>query len=120
MSLRMHKVQVWSAVVPDRPGAAAAKLELLARAGADLEFIFTQPAPGNPDSTMIFLAPIDGPDQLEAAQLAGLTPTREIIMLCVEGENQQGLGYQIMYRLAVAGINLRSLSVSTLGSRFAA
>jgi hypothetical protein len=116
----MHKVQVWSAEIPDRPGAAAAKLELLARAGADLEFVFTQPAPGNPGLTLLFLAPVEGPDQLEAARMARLSPTQDMTMLCVEGENRAGLGYEIMSRLAVAGINLRSISVSTVGSRFAA
>jgi hypothetical protein len=120
MSFRMNKVQVWSAEIPDRPGAAAGKLELLARAGADLEYIFTQPAPGKPENTVIFLAPINGPDQLEAAKMAGLTPTSDVIMLRVEGDNQAGLGYQLMYCLAVAGINLRGLSVSTVGQRFAA
>jgi hypothetical protein len=120
MAVRMHKVQVWSATIPDRPGAAAAKLELLARAGADLEFIFTRPLPGNPESTVIFLAPINGPDQLEAAQMAGLTPARDITMLCVEGDNKAGLGYRLMYQLAVGGINVRGLSISAIGDRFAA
>jgi hypothetical protein len=120
MAFRMHKVQVWSCEVPDRPGAAAGKLELLARAGADLEFIFTLPAPGKPDSTVLFLAPIQGNDQTQAAQQAGFTPSRDLAMLCVEGDNRQGLGYKIMYGLAVAGINVRGLSVSAVGDRFAA
>src|SRR5262249_32321348 len=110
MAFSMHKVQVWSAEVPDRPGAAAAKLELLARAGADLEFIFTRPHPQKPDTTVIFLAPIRGPDQTKAARDAGLGPALDIAMLCVEGQNRAGLGYDIMSHLAVAGINLRGLS----------
>jgi hypothetical protein len=116
----MHKVQVWSAEIPDRPGAAAAKLELLARAGADLEFIFTRPLPGNSANTTIFLAPISGPEQMQAAQMGGLAPARDMTMLCVEGENKPGLGYQLMYQLAVAGVNVRGLSISAVGDRFAA
>src|SRR5262245_20372276 len=42
MALKMHHVQVWSGDIPDRPGAAAGTLELLARSGADLEFVFTR------------------------------------------------------------------------------
>jgi hypothetical protein len=116
----MHKVQVWSAEIPDRPGAAAAKLELLARAGADLEFVFTRPLPHNPDNVALFLAPLSGPEQLEAAKMAGLAPARDIVMLCLEGDNRSGIGYEMMSRLAIAGINLRGLSVSAVGERFAA
>jgi hypothetical protein len=120
MTLKMHKVQVWSGEIPDRPGAAAGKLELLARAGADLEFIFTRPVPAKPQYSTIFLAPITGPEQTQAAQEVGLAPARDIAMLCVEGQNRAGIGYEIMSRLAVAGINLRGLSISSLGERFAA
>jgi prephenate dehydratase len=120
MAFGMHKVQVWSGDLPDRPGAAAAKLELLARSGADLEFVFTRPKPGEPGTTVMFLAPIDGPEQTQAARAAGLAPARDIAMLCVEGDNRAGIGYELMSRLAVAGINLRGLSVSTLHRQFAA
>lgn len=119
MAFRMHKVQVWSGELPDRPGAAAATLEHLARAGADLEFVFTRPHPRNAEVTVIFLAPVEGIPQTEAARAAGLAPARDIAMLCVEGENRPGIGYEIMSRLAVAGINLRGLTVSTVNNQFA-
>jgi hypothetical protein len=119
MAFRMHKVQVWSGALPDRPGVAAVKLELLARAGADLEFVFTRPHPNDPEMGVIFLAPIVGPEQTEAARKAGLAPARDIAMLCVEGENRPGIGYEIMRQLAVAGINMRGLTVSTVNQQFA-
>jgi len=120
MALQIHKVQVWSGEIPDRPGAAAAKLELLARAGADLEFIFTRPHPTKPDTSNIFLAPISGQDQIQAARTANLGPALDVAMLWVEGENRPGIGFELMSHLAVAGINLRGLSVSAVGKRFAA
>ncbi|HMF18513.1 MAG TPA: hypothetical protein VKE98_14985 [Gemmataceae bacterium] len=120
MALQIHKVQVWSGEIPDRPGAAAAKLELLARAGADLEFIFTRPHSTKPDTSNIFLAPISGPEQIQAARTANLGPALDVAMLWVEGENQPGIGFELMSHLAVAGINLRGLSVSAVGHRFAA
>jgi len=120
MSLQIRKVQVWSGEIPDRPGAAAASLQRLARAGADLEFVFTRPKPNNPDSTVIFLAPITGPEQIQAARASGLGPAVDVAMLSVEGQNRSGIGYDIMSRLAVAGINLRGISISSLGDRFAA
>lgn len=120
MRLTIHKVQVWSAEVPDRPGAAAAKLEVLARAGIDLEFIFTRPHPPVSDLGVLFVAPIDGPEQTEAARAVGLAPATDVAMLVVEGDNRVGIGYELMSQLAVAGVNLRGLSISSLGNRFAA
>src|SRR5438045_2957640 len=118
MAFQMYRVQVWSGEVSDRPGMAAAKLELLAQAGADLAFIFTRPKPGDPETSLIFLAPVTGPEQIQAAQKAGLEPARDMTMLCVEGDNRPGIGYQMMHHLAVAGIALRGLSISSVGNRF--
>jgi hypothetical protein len=120
MSFRISRIDVWSAEVPDRPGAAAAILDALSRAGADLQFLFTRPHPSRSDRTIIFLAPVAGPEQERAARSVGLAPAPDTPMLCVEGDNEPGIGSQIMGWLAVAGINLRGLSISALGNRFAA
>src|SRR5262249_32977392 len=101
-------------------GAAAAKLERLARAGANLEFVFTRPHPKMPETSIIFLAPVVGPEQMQAAREAELAPALDVAMLCVEGEDRPGMGYEIMSRLAVAGIDLRGLSLSCVSHRFAA
>jgi len=120
MGVLIRRVQVWAAEVPDRPGAAVAMLEELARGGVDLEFLFTRPHPAKPDYTMLFLAPISGPEQTQAARHTGLGPALDVAMLCLEGDNRPGIGYEVMSCLAVAGINLRGLSISALGQRFAA
>ena len=120
MALNMQRVQVWTGELPDRPGAAAGMLAVLAKAGTDLEFIFTQPVEGKPGQTALFLAPIQGPSQIAAAESAGLTPARTVAMLCVHGSNRPGVGHDIMFRMAVAEINLRSLSISAIGDQFAA
>src|SRR5437868_4647735 len=120
MTLAIRRIQVWSGEIPDRPGAAAAKLELLARAGADLEFVFTRPHRTQTDTSLLFIAPINGQEQIQAARSTGLGPALDVAMLCVEGENRPGIGYDIMSRLAVAGINLRGISISALGGRFGA
>jgi len=120
MSLAIRRIQVWSGEIPDRPGAAAAKLEQLARAGADLEFVFTRPHRTQPETSVLFIAPIAGPEQIQAARTTGLGPALDVAMLCVEGENRPGIGYEIMSRLAVAGINLRGISIAALGGRFSA
>jgi hypothetical protein len=120
MTLRIHRVQVWSGEIPDKPGAAAAMLERLSRAGADLEFLMTRPHRSKPDVSVLFLAPVEGSPETEAAQAAGLMPARDFPMLCVESDNRPGIGSQIMGALAVAGINLRGLSISSVGDRMAA
>jgi hypothetical protein len=120
MRLQIRRVQVWSGEITDRPGAAAGKLAYLNEAGADLEFIFTRPNPLNPSTSVLFLAPITGPAQMQAARAAGLGPAVDVAMLCVEGDNHPGLSYEIMSGLAVAGINLRGIAVSCTAQRFAA
>lgn len=120
MDFQVRRIQVWTGEVPDRPGAAAAKLEVLAHAGIDLEFVFTRPHPRKPDIGMIFLAPISGPEQIQAARSVELAPALDVAMLCVTGENHAGIGYEIMSRLAIAGVNLRGLSISAVGHQFAA
>lgn len=120
MGLQIRRVQVWSTNIPDRPGAAVVPLEQLAESGADLEYVFTRPHPNRPETSVMFLAPITGPEQVRAARAAGLGPALDVAMLRVEGDNRRGVGYDIMSCLAVAGINLRGLSVSAIGPRFAA
>ncbi len=120
MPLQIRRIQAWSGEISDRPGAAAAKLVYLAQAGADLEFIFTRLNPHKPDTSVLFLAPITGPEQMEAARKAGLGPALDVAMLCVEGENRPNISYDIMSRLAIAGINLRGIAISNLGGHFAA
>jgi hypothetical protein len=120
MSLSIRKIQVWSGEMPDRPGAAAAKLEQLAGAGTDLEFVFTRPHRTKPETSVLFIAPITGPEQIRTARAAELGPAVDVAMLCVEGENRAGIGYDLMSRLAVAGINLRGVSISSMGGRFSA
>src|SRR5262245_32198070 len=109
MGFKVEKVQVWSGQVSDRPGEAAGKLAILARAGADLEFVFTKPQKNDPDASILFLAPIKGDEQAQAARSVGLAPEVDIVMLCVEGEDRPGLGCDLMSALAVANINLRGL-----------
>lgn len=120
MALQIRRVQAWSGEIPDRVGGAAATLERLARAGVDLEFVFTRPDPAKPQVSRIFLAPVSGPEQVNAARDAGLAPAPDVAMLAIEGDNRPGIGFDLMSRVAVAGLNLRGLSVSCIGARFVA
>ncbi len=120
MAFLVHRIQVWSGEIPDMPGAAAAILERLAREEADLELLMTRPHPRKEGVSVLFLAPIQGANQIEAARSCGLSPASDFPMLCVNTENRQGIGLQMMSVLAVAGINLHYISISSVGDRMAA
>src|SRR5512134_1535662 len=107
MPLEIRKVQVWCGEIADLLGAAVPMLEQLARAGVDLQFVFTRPHPRKPDAGVIFLAPISGDEQIHAARKAGLAPALDVAMLYVQGSNRAGVGYEIMSQLAVAGIPMQ-------------
>ena len=47
-------------------------------AGVDLEFVFTRPKRNDPQTSVIFLAPIVEPEHMKAAEVAGLTRSRDI------------------------------------------
>lgn len=120
MALNIRRIQAWSGEISDRPGAAAGKLANLARSGAELEFVFTRPNPNKPGAGVIVLAPITGQDQMQAAREAGLGPALDVAMLVVEGDQRPGVSYNLMSCLAIAGINLRGISLSSVGRRFVA
>jgi hypothetical protein len=120
MPLEIRKVQVWCGEIENLLGAAVVMLERLARVGANLQFVFTRPHPRKPAAGVIFLAPITGDEQIQAAREAGLAPALDVAMLYLQGPNRAGIGYEIMSQLAVAGIPLQGLSVSAAGDRFGA
>jgi hypothetical protein len=120
MPLEIRRVQAWCGEIRDLLGAAAAKLEHLARAGVNLEFVFTRPHPHKPEAGVIFLAPITGPAQIQAAREVGLGPALDMAMLYIQGPNRPGIGFAIMSDLAVAGVHMQGISFSSAGDRFGA
>jgi hypothetical protein len=120
MPLEIRRVQVWCGEIANLLGAAATKLEHLARTGTDLQFVFTRPHPSKPEAGVIFLGPIFGQEAMKAAREAGLAAALDIVMLYIQGPNRPGMGFEIMSHLAVAGIPLQSLSISAAGDRFGA
>ena len=73
MALKASKADVWVATLEDRPGGAAAKLEALARAGANLEMVLARRTE-TPGQGVMFVTPIKGARATKAAQDMGLTP----------------------------------------------
>ena len=118
MKVNVSKTDVWVAAINDRPGGLAEKLDALAEAGANLEFIISRRAPEKPGKGVVFVTPIKGVRQVKAAQAAGFKKTGSLHSLRIEGEDQPGLGAKMTTLLARAGINLRGLSAAAFGRRF--
>ena len=118
MGFKLDRVHVWSGEVVDHAGGVAGKLALLAQAGANLEFIFTQRRIDQPGSGVIYVAPLTGPVQLRAAKAAGLAEVHDPVVLRVEGDNEAGLGHRLTQQWALAGISFQGLTMAVMEDKF--
>jgi glycine cleavage system regulatory protein len=118
MGFKLDRVHVWSVEVADRVGGVAGKLAVLAQAGANLEFVFTQRRPDKPGTGVLFVAPITGPSAVRAAKAAGMAETHDPVVLRVEGDNEAGLAHKVTQQWSLAGISMQGLTMSVLGDRF--
>lgn len=117
MKLEISRVTVWAAPIEDRPGGLAAKLDALARAGVNLEFIIARRAPEKPGTGVVFLTPIEGSRQTKAAQEAGFAKAESLHGIRVAAADKPGLASALTACLADAAINLRGLSAAAIGKR---
>jgi hypothetical protein len=118
MALKVSKLEVWSAPVDDRAGGAADKLEPLARAGANFEFVLARRTPEQPGAGIMFVAPVKGTKVVQAAQAAGFAKSATLQSLRVEGADQPGAGAKITRALANAGVSFRGISATSIGRKF--
>lgn len=118
MAMKVGREDVWVASIEDRPGGLAGKLEALAAAGAQLEFVFARRAPDKPGTGVVFLTPIKDARQVKAAEQAGFHKSKSVQSVRVEGPDKPGLGAKFTKALAAKGINLRGLAAGVVGKRF--
>jgi hypothetical protein len=114
MSYSITRVSVWVGEIEDHPGSLADKLEVLRRAGANLEFVIVRPAAPFSSTGVLFAAPIIGPQQTEAATAAGLRPTESLYGLRITGPDRPGLLAEICRALGSADINISGVSAASL------
>jgi len=119
MAYTVKKIEVWTGDISDRVGGLAAKLAALSEAKADLTFVVARRQPHQPGMGVVYLGPIKGSKQSEAARAGGLSPAQNLAALQVEGTNKAGECYRIAKIIADGQINLRGLSAETIGNRFA-
>ncbi|MBN1806513.1 MAG: hypothetical protein JW837_14790 [Sedimentisphaerales bacterium] len=117
MKVDISTVDVWAVSIEDKPGALSEKLDAIARADADLEFVIARRSHENPGKGVVFVTPIKGPRQIKAAKKAGFEKTKSLHEIRIATGNKPGYTAELTMKLAEAGINLRGLSGTTIGNR---
>lgn len=115
MTFEIEKADIWVAQLSDRSRALMKMLKALTEAGADLEFVIARR--DKRGKAVVFVAPLTGATQLQAAEEAGLSKAVRMHTLRIVGPNQAGLGERITGALADEKLNLRGLSAAVIGGR---
>jgi hypothetical protein len=118
MALGIERVQVWSGEMADLLGVAAGKLAHLAAAGVKLAYIGSGPHPTSRERGILYVAPITGAEQMQAARDVGLGPALDLAMLHIHGGTRPGVSVEVMSRLAVAGLYLCGMALASDSERF--
>jgi hypothetical protein len=118
MTLKLSRVDLWTASIDDRAGGAADRLEPLSKAGANFEFVFSRRTPEQPGRGMLFVTPVKGAKVIQAARSAGFAKPQNIHSVRIEGANKPGVTTMVARALANGGISFRALSASGIGSKF--
>ncbi len=98
MAFSVSKVDVWSTEVADEPGGLAAKLEGLALAETNLDFLIARRQPGNPGKGIVFVTGIKGAAANRATKAAGLVKTMALAALRVDASNEPAVCHQMSVR----------------------
>jgi len=117
MAFEISRSDVWVGSIEDRPGALAAKLETLQRSGANLGFVLVRPSDDIPGTGVLFVTPVQGPEQTQAAAEAGLKKSATMHVLRVVGPDRPGLGAFVSRTLADAGLNVGGVSAAAVGGQ---
>lgn len=115
MAFEISRTEVWAGDLDDRPGALAEKLQAVLRADANLEFIVVRRDPVSPGHGVVFLAPLIGAKQHQAAAEADIDLAAGIHALRVAGPDRPGIAAGITQTLAEAGLNVVGMSAARLG-----
>jgi hypothetical protein len=120
MDAFVEKEEVWATSVGEAPTALAATLYALKDAGVDLDFIIMRRAPEKPGTGVIFVTPILGDREVQAATEAGFSVTRKLHSVRVEGANEPGIAGKLAQAIGDHGIKVRGMSAAVSGPRFVA
>lgn len=116
--LTVTKMDVWSAAIEDRPGSLSEKLEGLAIAGADLDFIVSRRMHEEPGKAIVFITPLSNDKQVTAAKRLGFRPSDSLHTLCVRGPDEPGIANRVARAVAAEKINIHGVSAAQAGNEF--
>lgn len=120
MDLLVEKEDVWACGLEDRAGALGDKLLALADAGADLDFVIVRRAPEKPGTGVVFVTPLRGDREIQAAAAAGFIVTSSLHSVRVEGDNESDVAAKLTKMVGDAGISMRGFSSAVMGTRYVA
>lgn len=118
MNVIAEHEEVWVASIEDKPGALGNKLATLAEAGADLGFIIARRSHEKPGTGVVFVTPLRGDKEVEAATEEGFSISNHLHAVEVEGRNEPGIAAKVAQKIGQAGLNLRGLSGAVIGMQF--
>lgn len=117
MKLDISRVDVWAAGIKDRPGGLAEKLEQLAKAGVNLQFVIARRTAAKSKTGVVFVTPVKGPKKEKAARKAGFKRAKSLQGLRITAVDRPGIGAKLAGKLADAKINLRGFSGAAIGKK---
>ncbi len=117
MKLDIARVDIWAASIKDRAGGLCDKLQALADAGANLEFLVARRVQKKPGTGVVFITPIKGAAQIRAAKKAGFRKTTSLHAVRIAATNRSGLGATITGAIADAQLSMRGASAAAIGKK---
>jgi len=118
MDMIVEAVDVWAASIKDKVGGLSQLLTGLREAGADLDFILARRTPEKPGLGVVYVTPLRGDREVDAAAQLGFNVTKSVHSVRIEGDNKPGITAELTTKLAAAGISLRGISTAVIGARF--
>ncbi|OGR90773.1 MAG: hypothetical protein A2992_02935 [Elusimicrobia bacterium RIFCSPLOWO2_01_FULL_59_12] len=114
----IKKFSMWSVEIDDVVGATTGLFKVLADAGADIEFSLCRPLGEKPGKAILFLAPIKGKKQEDAAKRADFVMRPDVVGVQVQGPSRVGGNFRLTAALEHANLSVRALVTTVDGDRF--
>jgi len=107
------RMDVWAGELEDRPGALSSRLATIMMIGeADLDFVVVRPLNHKPGRGVLFIAPLEGPEQTKTAEDAGLRKSNSMFVVRLEGPDHPGLAAGVAGTLARADVNITGMTAA--------
>ena len=116
----IKKFQIWSTDTDNVAGATTGLFKMLADAGADIEFALGRPHGDDPNKAVLFVSPIKGSRQEEAARAADFVPRPDVVGVQIQGPSRIGGNFRLTAALAHEDLTFRALVTTVDGNRFTA